>query len=105
MKAFNIVRAIAMSEVPPERIHYRDGKSYFTVLLDNKQPQADHPTESQRQERQVRHHLRTGKDVGVRRDIASVVDIYKVASNEIRQTIKRYENGGVLSESSAVEGA
>ena len=44
-----------------------------------------------------------GKEVGVRRDIASVVDIYKVATRQIRQTIKRYESGGVLSESGPAE--
>jgi hypothetical protein len=46
-----------------------------------------------------------GKDVGVRRDIASVVDIYKVASDEIRETIRRYEGGGALSASTTVESA
>jgi hypothetical protein len=49
-------------------------------------------------------NLGQGKDVGVRRDIASVLDIYTVASDEIRQTIRRYESGA-LSEVSAVEGA
>ncbi len=35
LEGFNIVRAIAVSEVAPERISYRDGKSYFAILLDN----------------------------------------------------------------------
>ncbi len=36
-----------------------------------------------------------GKDAGVRRDIESVVDIYKVATEQIRETIRRYEGGAV----------
>ncbi|WP_155943187.1 hypothetical protein [Mycobacterium sp. 141] len=37
-----------------------------------------------------------GKDAGVRRDIASVVDIYKVAADQIRQTIRNYESGTTI---------
>ncbi|MFA5605878.1 MAG: type I restriction endonuclease [Leucobacter sp.] len=93
LEGFNIVRAIAVSEVDPERIHYRDSKSYFAVLLDdnNRKPI-------------IRLHLNgksvkfvttfeQGKDAGVRRDITSVIDIYKVASDQIRQVIRRYERG------------
>jgi hypothetical protein len=35
LEGFNIVRAIAVSEVAPERLHYSDGKVYFAILLDN----------------------------------------------------------------------
>lgn len=35
LEGFNIVRAIAVSEVPVERLTARDTKSYFGVLLDN----------------------------------------------------------------------
>lgn len=35
LEGFNIVRAIAVSEVPVERIFARDTKSYFGVLLDD----------------------------------------------------------------------
>ena len=35
LEGFNIVRAIGVSEVAPERIVYRDSKSYFAVLLDD----------------------------------------------------------------------
>ncbi|MGV9800491.1 hypothetical protein ACWDTP_20835, partial [Mycobacterium sp. NPDC003449] len=41
---------------------------------------------------------RFSKDAGVRRDIASVVDIYKVATDQIRQTIRNYERAGVVAE-------
>lgn len=87
---FNIVRAIAVSEVSPERIFLRDAKVYCAVLLDdnNRKPI-------------IRLHLNGkhvkfvttfehGKD-GVRRDIESVVDIYKVAAEPIRQAIREYE--------------
>jgi predicted type IV restriction endonuclease len=89
LEGFNIVRAIAVSEVSPERVVHRDAKSYFAVLLDdnNRKPI-------------IRLHL-NGKSVkyvttfedsaraGVRHDIASVVDIYQVADH-IRSTIREY---------------
>ncbi|WP_235629486.1 type I restriction endonuclease [Mycobacteroides saopaulense] len=95
LEGFNIVRAIAVSEVGPERVHHRDGKSYFAVLLDNNNRKPI-----------IRLHL-NGKSVkfvttfeggkdGVRRDIKSVVDIYTVAAEQIRKTIRQYESGGAL---------
>jgi hypothetical protein len=96
LEGFNIVRAIAVSDVSPDRIHYRDGKAYFAVLLDNNNRKPI-----------IRLHLNgksvkfvttfeQGKDNGVRHDIASVVDIYTVASEHIRSAIRRYESGGQL---------
>ena len=96
LEGFNIVRAIAVSDVAPERIHYRDGKAYFAILLDNNNRKPI-----------IRLHLNgksvkfvttfeQGKDNGVRHDIASVVDIYTVASDHIRSAIRRYESGGQL---------
>ena len=78
-----------------ERIDYRDGKRYFAILLDNNNRKPA-----------LRLHL-NGKSVkfvttfeaskdGVRRDIGSVVDIYTVASEQIRQAIRQYESGGAL---------
>lgn len=95
LEGFNIVRAIAVSEVGPERIHHRDGKSYFAILLDNNNRKPI-----------IRLHL-NGKSVkfvttfeggkdGIRRDITSVVDIYTVAADHIRQVIRQYEGGGAL---------
>jgi hypothetical protein len=95
LEGFNIVRAIAVSEVGPERIHHRDGKAYFAILLDNNNRKPI-----------IRLHL-NGKSVkfvttfegskdGTRRDIASVVDIYTVATEQIRQAIRQYESGGAL---------
>jgi hypothetical protein len=95
LEGFNIVRAIAVSEVGPERIHYRDGKVYFAILLDNNNRKPI-----------IRLHL-NGKSVkfvttfegtkdGTRRDIGSVVDLYTVAAEQIRQAIRQYESGGAL---------
>lgn len=95
LEGFNIVRAIAVSEVGPERIHHRDGKTYFAILLDNNNRKPI-----------IRLHLNgksvkfvttfeAGKD-GMRRDITSVVDIYTVAAEQIRQAIRQYESGGAL---------
>ncbi|MGW5075169.1 type I restriction endonuclease [Rhodococcus sp. NPDC004095] len=94
LEGFNIVRAIAVAEVAPERVVFRDAKTYFAVLLDdnNRKPI-------------IRLHL-NGKSVkfvttfedadktGVRHDIQSVVDIYKVA-DQIRSTIRGYISDGV----------
>lgn len=95
-EGFNIVRAIAVSDVTPDRICYRDGKAYFAILLDNNNRKPI-----------IRLHLNgksvkfvttfeQGKDNGVRHDIGSVVDIYTVASDHIRSAIRRYESGGQL---------
>lgn len=103
LEGFNIVRAIAVSEVGPERIHHRDGKAYFAILLDNNNRKPI-----------IRLHLNgksvkfvttfeAGKD-GTRRDIKSVVDIYTVAADQIRKVIRQYESGGTLSASSQGDG-
>jgi hypothetical protein len=105
LEGFNIVRAIAVSEVPPERIHYRDGKAYFAVLLDDNNRKPIIRLNLNGKSVKFVTTFEQGKDVGVRRDIASVVDIYKVASDEIRQTIRRYEGGGALSEPTTVDSA
>jgi hypothetical protein len=94
LEGYNIVRAIAASEVAPGRIHYRDGKVYFAILLDNNNRKPI-----------IRLHL-NGKSVkfvttfekskdGIRRDIGSVVDIYTVAAEQIRQVIRQYEGGAL----------
>lgn len=35
LEGFRIVKAIACAVLPPERVQWRDGKTYFTVLVDN----------------------------------------------------------------------
>lgn len=105
LEGFNIVRAIAVSEVAPERIQYRDAKSYLAILLDNNNRKPIVRLNLNGKSVKYVTTFEEGKDVGVRRDIESVVDIYKVATDQIRRTIRRYESGSVLSESSSVEEA
>ncbi len=72
LEAFQIVRAIACSEVPVDRIVYRDTKSYMGVLLDdnNRKPLA-------------RLHFNTGqKHLGV----------FDAGKNETRHAIERLED-------------
>ncbi|MGO1183413.1 MAG: type I restriction endonuclease [Micrococcaceae bacterium] len=35
LEGFHIIRAIVCSVVPPERVYYRDSKSYFAIMLDD----------------------------------------------------------------------
>lgn len=92
LEGFNIVRAIAVSEVAPERVHYRDSKSYFAILLDDNNRKPIIRLNLNGKSVKFVTTFEHGKDAGVRRDIASVVDIYKVATDHIRQTIRNYEN-------------
>jgi hypothetical protein len=88
LEGFNIVRAIAVADVAPERVVHRDAKAYFAILLDdnNRKPI-------------IRLHLNgksvkfvttfeDGKD-GTRHDISSVVDIYNFA-DQIRQAVRSH---------------
>lgn len=92
LEGFNIVRAIAVSEVAPERVVHRDAKAYMAILLDdnNRKPLLRLNLNG----KNVKYvtTFENGKD-GTRRDIDSVVDIYKVAAEPIRQTIRQYEAG------------
>lgn len=92
LEGFNIVRAIAVSEVAPERVVHRDAKAYMAILLDdnNRKPivRLNLNGKSVKYVTTFEH----GKD-GTRRDIESVVDIYKVAAEPIRQAIRQYEAG------------
>lgn len=88
IEGFQIVRAIACSEVDPTRIHHRDTKSYFGVLLDdnNRKPIC-------------RLHFNTGqkyvgifdnKKVETRHAIESLDQIYQFA-DEIRAATHYYD--------------
>jgi len=98
LEGFNIVRAIAVSEVAPERVHYRDSKSYFAILLDDNNRKPIIRLNLNGKSVKFVTTFEQGKDAGVRHDISSVVDIYKVASDQIRETIRRYERGAVSPE-------
>ncbi|WP_157002624.1 type I restriction endonuclease [Agromyces laixinhei] len=88
LEAFQIVRAIACSEVKPLRVAQRDTKSYFGVLLDdnNRKPIA-------------RIHFNTGqKYIGLfdrdknetRHPIEALDEIYQFA-DRIRETVHYYD--------------
>lgn len=88
LEGYQIVRAIACSEASPARIHHRDTKSYFGILLDdnNRKPIA-------------RLHFNTGqKYIGLfdesktetRHAIDTLDEIYKFADH-IRATVHYYD--------------
>ncbi len=95
LEGYNIVRAIAVSEVAPERVVYRDAKTYFAILLDNNNRKPIIRLHLNRKSVKFVTTFETSKD-GIRRNIGSVVDIYKVAAEPIRQAIRQYEAGGAL---------
>lgn len=103
LEGFNIVRAIACSEVDPERVSHRDGKVYFAILLDNNNRKPIIRLHLNSKKTKFVTTFEAGKD-GTRHDIESVVDIYKVASEQIRQTIRKYEKSGALAEAPASPG-
>lgn len=98
IEGFNIVRAIAVSEVRPERIHYRDGKSYFAILLDNNNRKPIIRLYLNGKSVKFVSTFEASKD-GVRHDIKSVIDIYTVAAEQIRQAIRQYESGHTVATS------
>lgn len=75
----------------PERIAHRDAKTYMAILLDdnNRQPLLRMYLNGKNVK-----YVKTFEDgkAGTRRDIDSVIDIYKVAE-PIRQTVRQYLNG------------
>lgn len=88
LEAYQIVKAIACSEIKPNRISQRDSKSYFAILLDdnNRKPIARLHFNSKKQ----KHigFLDVNK-TETRHTIEGIEDIYAFAS-EIRDAVKRY---------------
>jgi hypothetical protein len=86
--AFRIIKAIACAELPPDRITYRDAKSYFAVLADdnNRRPIA-----------RCYFNAKSTKWLGLldedknvtRHDLDSIEDIYRYA-DQIREAARRY---------------
>lgn len=90
LDGFNIVRAIAVADVAPERVTYRDSKSYFAVLLDdNNRKPIIRLYFNGKTVKYVTTFEESSKEPK-RFDIESVVDIYNV-SGQIRQAIKNYQ--------------
>lgn len=88
LEGYQIVKAIACSEVKPQRVVHRDSKSYFAILLDdnNRKPIA-----------RLHFNSKTKKYIGLfdadknetRHEIDSLDDIYTYAS-QIRDTVKLF---------------
>ncbi len=88
LEGYQVVKAIACSEVKPQRIAHRDSKSYFAVLLDdnNRKPIA-----------RLRFNARSKKYLGtfdadkneIRHPLDSIDEIY-LHAEEIRQSVRNY---------------
>jgi predicted type IV restriction endonuclease len=71
---FNIARAIAVSEVAPDRIFLRDAKAYCAVLLDDNNRKPIIRLNLNLNGKNVKFVItfEHGKDAGIRRDIESM---------------------------------
>lgn len=88
LEGYQIVKAIACSEVKPERVAQRDAKSYFAILLDdnNRKPIA-----------RLRFNSKSKKYLGlfdeskneIRHELGGLETIYEHAE-AIRETVRRY---------------
>jgi predicted type IV restriction endonuclease len=86
LEGFNIVKAIACSEVKPERIIARDQQSYFGILLDdNNRKTIARLHFNQKKQRYL--GLLDSNKVETRHAIAALDDIYGFA-DEIRATVR-----------------
>lgn len=95
LEGFNIVRAIAAAEIDPERVVHRDGKVYFAILLDDNNRKPLIRLHFNAKNKKFVTTFENGKE-GTRRDIDSVVDIYRAAGEAIKATIRQYEAGKVV---------
>jgi hypothetical protein len=88
LEGYQIVKAIACSEVKPQRVVHRDSKSYFAILLDdnNRKPIARLHFNSKK----LKYiGLFDDQKVETRHPLESLDDIYQHASH-IRSTVKAY---------------
>lgn len=88
LDGFNIVRAILAKEVDPNRVHYRDGKVYFAILLDDNNRKPVVRLHFNAKSVKFITTFENGKD-GERHDIESVVDLYQHA-DRLLATVKNY---------------
>lgn len=89
LDGFNIVRAIAVSDVSPERVVHRDAKTYFAIFLDDNNRKPIIRLHLNSETTRYVTTFESGK-AGTRHDIQSVVDIYRYA-DLIRETVRSYE--------------
>lgn len=88
LEGYQIVKAIACSEVRPQRVVHRDAKSYFAVLLDDNNRK---PIARLHFNRKQKYLGLTGADkTEVKHPIATLDEIYNHAE-QIRDIVKSYE--------------
>lgn len=89
LEAYQIVKAIACSEVKPQRVSQRDSKSYFAILLDdnNRKPIARLHFNSRKQKYLG---LMDADKLETRHPIDGPDDIYQFA-DQIREAVSRYK--------------
>jgi hypothetical protein len=87
LEGFNIVKAIACSEVKPDRIVARDSQTYFGILLDDNNRKTIARLHFNQKKQKFLGLLDTNKSE-TRHPIASLDDIYQFA-DEIRGIVRR----------------
>jgi hypothetical protein len=87
LEGFNIVKAIACSEVKPDRIVARDAQSYFGILLDDNNRKTIARLHFNQKKQKYLGILDSNK-VETRHPIASLDDIYEYPE-EIRAVVRR----------------
>lgn len=88
MSGYHIIKAIAVSEVKPQRVTHRDAKSYFAILLDdnNRKPVARLHFNG----KEKKYLGLLGEDkVETKHVIQELDDIYQFA-DQIREAVRRY---------------
>ena len=92
LEGFNIIKAIACSEVKPQRIVYRDSLSYFAILLDDNNRKTVARLHFNQKKQKYLGTFDAGK-VETRHPISSLDDIYQYA-DLIRESVRRYRDIG-----------
>jgi hypothetical protein len=87
LDGYNIVKAIACSEVKPQRIFQRDAKSYFAILLDDNNRKSIARLHFNGRQKYI--GLFDEDKVETRHAIESLDEIYAHAE-QIRATVKRF---------------
>jgi hypothetical protein len=87
LEGFNIVKAIACSEVKPDRIIARDSQTYFGILLDDNNRKTIARLHFNQKKQKYLGLLDSNK-VEIRHPIATLDDIYQFA-DAIRESVRR----------------
>ncbi|MCK1801452.1 type I restriction enzyme HsdR N-terminal domain-containing protein [Brevibacterium sp. R8603A2] len=88
LQAFRIIQAIVAQDVDPNRIHYRDAKSYCAILFDDNNRKAVCRLRFNNTDRLRVGLIKEDKSEDVR-DLDRVTDLYSFA-DQIREAARRY---------------